>query len=54
MSYHTKNYTGGDFGVGKKRVDLQNNNGQIKNDLSTPIIPVNYHVHSNNAIYPSP
>jgi len=46
MSVYHQNYTGGELKNGKRRVNLSNPD-------SSPMRGYNYHVYSNNAIYPS-
>lgn len=52
MSYHTKNFLGGDFGVGKKRINY-NVTIQISNGTRANIYPIDYHVHANNVVFPT-
>jgi len=47
MSVHHKNYVGGDFGIGKKRLSY---NSPEVTGIARPILKYNYHVHSNNVI----
>jgi len=52
MSYHTKGFLGGDFGIGKKRVGYHNT-VQASNGIGARIHPLDYHVHTNNSIFPT-
>ena len=52
MSYHTKNFLGGDFGVGKKRIRYHGID-QPSNGIGARMHPIDYHVHTNNVIFPT-